>query len=232
MFYGDTRHGDRVCDTGCGAGNHRPTDITERYGDYVQTTSGGGENVYVDDYVSIKWSSRHDRLLLDLVNKTDHPIKIVWDESAFIDPDGISSRVMHEGVVYGNRSSSQPPTVVPRGGRILDQILPVSLASYSNSQWVHGPLFPGHTVPAFAYGKGRSRIINDFPQKEAEAKRTAEEIREKIRSTPSDLRDSLQVVLPISLKGVINDYHFVFDLVGVVVGETRIISRPQVLSSF
>ena len=76
-----------------------------------------------------------------LANDGDGPIRIVWDESAFILPNGNSSRVIHLGVRYQEMNSSQPATIVPPGGRIDEYAGPTANISLSSSNWVTDPLF-------------------------------------------------------------------------------------------
>ena len=42
--------------------------------------------------------AREDRISFAFENLTDRTFRLVWDEAAFIDHDGNSSRVMHSGV--------------------------------------------------------------------------------------------------------------------------------------
>ena len=105
----------------------RPADAKERYGEYVIVASSAEDTTryrYEDELVRISWLPTPYDIRFVLENKTDHSIKIVWDEAAFTDQTGVSHRVIHSGTKIADRFSSQPPTVVPRKSRISDLIYP------------------------------------------------------------------------------------------------------------
>lgn len=56
-----------------------------------------------------------------LANET---VTILWDESAFIDPSGLSERLIHSGVRFIERSLQQAPTPVPPGSRVEVAVWP------------------------------------------------------------------------------------------------------------
>ena len=69
-----------------------------------------------------------------LKNLTSDPIKINWDESSLIIL-GESKRVMHKGVKYTDRSSSQVPTIIPSNSLIEDCVIPTDNISYSEGYY-------------------------------------------------------------------------------------------------
>lgn len=82
-------------------------------------------------------------LNFELTNKTDATIKVIWDDAAFIDIEGTSGKVMHEGIKYIDRSNSQPPTSIIKGAKISDVAIPtanVYYASGSYGGWRTSPL--------------------------------------------------------------------------------------------
>ena len=105
----------------------RPAHAKERYGKHeiVRVEEKGVTKYsFEDELMSIFWMPTVSALYFVLNNKTDHSIKIIWDEAAYVDIDGISQRVMHAGVKYADRNNSQPPTVVVRKGTVTDLIVP------------------------------------------------------------------------------------------------------------
>ncbi len=59
-------------------------------------------------------------LLFSFRNKSKSSAKIIWDDSAMVDAQGNSHRIIHQGVKFSQASQSMPPTLVPRGGKIVD----------------------------------------------------------------------------------------------------------------
>ena len=97
----------------------RPALAKERYGEQKITKAReeGVEKYYFEDeLVKILWLPSSSNVSFNLTNKTDHSIKIIWDEAVYVDTIGVSHRVMHSGVKYMDRSNSQPPSVVVRKG--------------------------------------------------------------------------------------------------------------------
>jgi hypothetical protein len=168
----------------------RPTQAKERYGEskITKVQEEGVEKYYFeDDMVKIVWIPTPYQISFVLTNKTDHSIKIVWDEAAYVDENGVSHRVMHEGVKYIDRNNPQPPTVVVRKGTIVDSIFPTDYVYYVSGEyggWREKPLFP-----TFGY--------------------TAEGIRDKAEQY---VGKTIQVLLPLQIEGVVNEYIFSFKI--------------------
>ncbi|AEX86506.1 hypothetical protein Marpi_2133 (plasmid) [Marinitoga piezophila KA3] len=69
---------------------------------------------------------------IKIENKTDKPVKILWDEVLFTDNKGEASGVIHSGVKYINMDRPQVPSVIPPNGSIDDVIIPKSHIYYYN----------------------------------------------------------------------------------------------------
>jgi hypothetical protein len=88
--------------------------------------------------------------ILSVRNKSEHSIKLVWDEASYIDYDGDLTKVMHEGVKYIDRNSAQSPSVIPAKQRLADVVYPNDRVSYREGYygryysrpggWQHAPL--------------------------------------------------------------------------------------------
>jgi hypothetical protein len=165
----------------------RPALAKERYGEQkIITTQEEGEDKYVfeDEMVKILWLPEPDAIHFHLTNKTTHSIKIIWDEAAYVDVNGNSRRVMHSGVKYIDRTNPQPPTTVVRNGSIKDLIFPTDNVYFSGDRWVKKPLFPHAGFTA----TGLSSEVEPYRNK------------------------SFQVLLPLQIEDVVNDYIFVFNI--------------------
>ena len=122
----------------------RPANAKERYGEtkITQIADSAGHHRYLfeDQLVSILWMPLSDQIAFYLTNKTDHSIKIVWDEAAYIDENQQSHRVMHNGVKYIDRNQSEPPTVVAGNSSFFDEIVPTDHVELVGGDWVTLPL--------------------------------------------------------------------------------------------
>ncbi len=168
----------------------RPAQARERYGEQkIVTTEEAGVNEYVfeDEMIKILWLPTTDAIHFSLTNKTSHSIKIIWDEAAYVDVNGSSHRVMHSGVKYIDRTSSQPPTVVVRNGSIEDLVFPTDNVYYSSGKyggWRTTPLFPrsGRSLQSL------STTVESYKNK------------------------TFQVLLPLQIEDVVNEYIFIFNI--------------------
>lgn len=176
----------------------RPVEAKERYGEQKVKRieeNGTAKYSFEDEMVRIVWIPTASELSFVLTNKTAHSIKIVWDEAAFVNPDGISQRVIHAGVKYIDRNTSQPPTVVVRKATITDLIIPSDNIYYVSGQdggWRSAPLFLSESGP------------------------NAEKLKLK---TGKYIGKTVQVLLPLQIEDVVNEYIFVFEVQGVNIME-------------
>lgn len=177
----------------------RPEKASKRYGlqkvDAI-TTDAKYKYSFEDDMVRILWSVGSRQISFLLQNKTDYSVKIPWDEAAFVDEVGRSHRVMHGGVKYTDKDKSQPPTIIVRKGSIEDIVFPTDYVSfesgtrYSVGSWVEKPLFLNHD-----YHGGTYSSLGDFK-----------------KTVSKNVGKQIQVLLPIQIQDVINDYIFIFNV--------------------
>ena len=140
---------------------------------------------FADDFIDITWFVDSCQFNFSLVNKSNHTIKINWDDISYVNYNGQTGRVMHTGVKYSEKNDSQPSTPVPRGASITDILLPtdnVSFSLYSNG-WHEQPLIP---------------CI--FKKKEADA------------AASEYVGKTMTILLPIYIENVQNDYIFIFSI--------------------
>ena len=175
----------------------RPSDAKERYGEQKitsMTEEGNLKYYFEDDLVKVTWLATSSSLSFVIENKTDHSIKIIWDEAAFVDEKGSSHRVVHNGVKYTDRNSSQPPTVVVRKGRIDDRIVATDYVYFDEgyygqyytkeAEWKEKPFFE-----SVQYG-GDPKLLESEMQ--------------------SNVNKTFSVLLPLEVENVVNDYIFNF----------------------
>lgn len=82
----------------------------------------------------------------NIENKTNKPIKIIWDQTTYISPFGSSQRVFHSGITIKDRNKSQPPSLIAPKTNFIDDITPTGNISwetgndYSSGRWDYVPL--------------------------------------------------------------------------------------------
>lgn len=69
-----------------------------------------------------------------LLNKTNTPLTINWEASAYI-IGGVSSRLIHSGIKFIDAEKKQEPTLVPPKASIIETVVPVSLIERVGFDW-------------------------------------------------------------------------------------------------
>ncbi len=172
----------------------RPEDAKNQFGE-TKIVSFNDENLtkysFEDEYIKIIWYVSRTSLHFQLTNKSQHSIKIPWDEVVYVDIKGQTGRVMHSGIKYIDRNNSQPASVVPRGASISDLVMPTDNVYYVSGQyggWSEHPLLPKYT--------------------------TTEEIQ-----SSGVVGKSMKVLFPVVIENVTNEYTFEFCIDGATVGQ-------------
>lgn len=122
----------------------RPADFTERYGKPVIHKFSEGDTTkyqFEDSLIRITFTANTNQFEFILENKTEHSIKVPWDEAAIIGGNGASMRVIHLGVKYIDKEKPQSPSVIARNSHKFDLLCPVDNISFSSSLgWMIAPL--------------------------------------------------------------------------------------------
>jgi len=168
----------------------RPENAQERYGKQTITRfeeEGQTKYSFEDDLLKIIWFPTSSRFYFILTNKTEHSIKIIWDEAVYVDTNGMSKRVVHSGVNYADRNNHQPPSTIVRGATVSDIILPTDNIYYQYyGGWKELPLFPSKGV-------------------------TTSEVSSKALAYKGK---KVQIMLPIKIEEIVNEYIFSFVIEG------------------
>lgn len=176
----------------------RPAIATERYGPQrisVVTDTGLPRYAFEDALVRAILVPMKDRVEFEVLNKTDHSIQIVWDEAAFLDLNGSSEHVMHEGMRFADRNAPQPPSVIIRGAKLDDAAIPSDNVEFTGGDWSTGTLLPQH-------------IIADGDSV------TLDSLRHAV------VGKTFGLLLPLRIEDVTNEYLFTFRVTKVEPGES------------
>jgi len=125
---------------------------------------------YTDSLVNATFSIGKESVSFVLRNKTENTMKILWDECLFI-KNGVSEKVMHEGIKYTDKNQSMPPSVIPAGLLHTDIIIPTNNVYWSQgyysqygsipSEWKTKPLFPESTGEGTTFSIFMPMVVNN-----------------------------------------------------------------------
>lgn len=172
---------------------HRPQDTKNRYGDHriINFTEDNVANyVYEDELIKIIWYSLSNNFKFTLENKSEHSIKIIWDEAVFINAEGSSARLIHSSVKMVDKDKTQLPTVIPTKSIFNEHIFPVDNVDY---------------VRDITFG-GYKWVVRHFIPNKAASRRELDELTKKY------IGKTLKVLIPIQIQDVINEYIFCFKI--------------------
>lgn len=181
----------------------RPEKAKERFGkqaiDSLNTEKY--QFSFEDELVKVLWVINSRNIAFSLQNKTDNSIRILWDEGAFIDEFGSSHRIIHSGVKYTDRNQTQSPSIIARQAYIEDIVLPSNYVEWNNviNQWIEKPLLPDFDIHS-NYSVGKYSSFEEFE-----------------RTAKSKVDKTIQVLLPLQIENVVNDYIFTFEVSSVTV---------------
>lgn len=124
----------------------KPDNPEIQFGEVKVITDSLRKESYSDNFIDIILfiTKDNEELALRLKNKTQHTLKIIWDEASFVDANGEASKIMHSGTRYAERTSSQPPSTIIRDAYIDDVIIPTQNVFYSEAskKWMTNKIFP------------------------------------------------------------------------------------------
>lgn len=171
----------------------RPLTAQERYGEYVISKNDSLQKfTYEDDMITSIFIVGDKQIAFEMTNKTDHTIKINWDEAAYIDVNGSTSKVIHSGIRYMDKAAPQAPSVIIKGAKLNDIIAPTDYIYYSEG-W-----------------KSKNLLVN-FGY-DAEALKSASQ---------TNVGKSIRVLIPIVIEDVQNDYLLTFNISNAEIKTTK-----------
>lgn len=104
--------------------------------DYPEKSSHDYPNVYETESFYIQFTKVTNQIEFTLKNKTESPLKIIWDNCVYIGLDGKTSRIAHWGVKYADLDKSMVPTVIPPEITIKEGIIPSNNVEWGFRSWV------------------------------------------------------------------------------------------------
>lgn len=125
----------------------RSAQSADQYGKVITNTiktAGGYSHQAEDQLIRIVWSPPFKEFPFEILNKSEYPIRILWDEAAYVDVASQTHRVMHSGIKFNHRNLSQLPTAVAGKGRLIDLLAPTDYAHFtegSSGGWNQRTIF-------------------------------------------------------------------------------------------
>ncbi|MBI4245096.1 MAG: hypothetical protein HY606_13480 [Planctomycetes bacterium] len=114
-----------------------PAGVKEKYGEYVVSKAADTKILkynFEDKMIKATWVITPKIISFELTNKTDHSIKIIWNDAAYIDIKGVSHRITHIVTKYDAHVFDilpQSPTVVPAKVTAEKSIIPIDHVHFS-----------------------------------------------------------------------------------------------------
>jgi len=154
----------------------KPENPSVQYGNTtIVEDEGKTKYSYEDNFISIIIFGTSTKFYFTLKNVSNNSLKLLWDEAVYVDYNGNTSRVMHNGIKYSEREASLAASTIIRGATLEDIVCPTA-----NVYWDE-------------YRKDWDLLMM-YPDKVSlETKQ-------------------VQLMLPIQIKDVVNEYIFVFDI--------------------
>lgn len=171
----------------------RPTSATERYGRHhieAIQDAGTAKHRFEDQLIRVDIQPVDSRIALTLTNKASSPIRIPWGNASYVSIEGASQPVMHRGQKYTECASGKPVSVVAAGDSLADDVMPCGAVRATYATWFAEPMLPEMRIAAADTSRIRSQLQTTLVGKR------------------------FQLLLPLEVDGVVNDYRFTFAISG------------------
>ncbi len=181
----------------CGQGatlyyENESTGMRDTYPESLLTYNTGlAKWSYQDPGLAIHLSvsgGQENQLAIEVVNRGDRPVEIVWLASGFRDSLGRRWRLVHEGVPYWSLAQEMRPTVVAPGQRLTDVLRPARIVHRDG-----GPRLAPPTNQQLTSGWS-DEVALRLAVNYGDAKRIY-----TLRFDPNDLEDPQPIFGPLSL---------------------------------
>lgn len=189
-----------------------PEEAKQKYGEGTITSMGENEWIYEDGLIRLSFLFPEEGITginFSMENKTDHSIKILWNEAAYLDEDNSSHRVIRHGVNYSEKDQPQPPSIIIPQSKLEDIVHPTDYVEWGDvlgqPKWCEKPLLPtgastmwSPKLPSPPFPANREEAVKGLEKRNYEAK--------KIKGK------KIGILLPLQAGGAINEYIFTFEI--------------------
>lgn len=192
----------------------RPEETKQKYGETRITSTEENEWIYEDGLIRLSfWLGEKEikAINFSMENKTDHSIKILWNEAAYLDENNCSHRIIHYGVKYIERDQPLAPSIIIPRSKIEDIVYPADYVKWEKvlgktKEWTQQSLLPGGAAAIWS-----SKLGPPFPANREEAVKELEK-RKRNYEAKKIKGKKIGTLLPLQAGGVINEYIFTFEI--------------------
>lgn len=121
----------------------KPADETIRYG---ETSVVQGDQVakyaYVDNVIYLLIYGTPKGFFIELENVSESSIRVIWNEAVFVNLKGVTYKVTHNGIKPDGRDIDQTPSLIIKGAKLVDTIIPNDIEDKNVSGWIVRNMFP------------------------------------------------------------------------------------------
>lgn len=125
----------------------RPADTAERWGDYTIEPADSTGYLYSDEMVALAVVPQSGSFSIAVENLTDHSVMLLWDRSAYVGPDGISSGVVPGTTTWAQMGQAPAPQVIP--SRSTASVVALPTRNANTSTMSIRPFFAGSSCEDF-----------------------------------------------------------------------------------
>lgn len=139
----------------------RPEEASEQWGDYEIEEAEDGL-AYEDDLVRVVTIPTNGMFVLNIENKTDHSVQLIWDRASFVGTTGSSSKVTSGDTRVMDVGQSQTPTPIPANASTTVTAIPNAVIYDNDGDGVDdvNPLFAASDSTEFDEHEGETaRLI-------------------------------------------------------------------------
>lgn len=150
---------------------------------------------YSDSIIDIAFVLNRWGILFDIQNKTNHSIKINWDDIVFVGRNYYAGRVIHKGIPLGSTKDPQVPTSILRNTKYSDYLIPEKSIHIEYDE-----------EDGFTYRIDRLLYIGIKKNK----------VKKLYNDTKQETLGTIQLQIPIVIEGIQNNYIFSFTIDDVI----------------
>src|SRR5690554_4214818 len=92
-------------------------------------------NVFEDAGIIIEFIEITNEISVNIINNTDHLVKIIWDNCVYTGFDGKTSSVIHYGIKYSDKEKSMHPSIISPKTKLREGIIPISKIDWILNTW-------------------------------------------------------------------------------------------------
>lgn len=185
----------------------RPQDVKDKYGGFDSIlVSDSNKYVFEDSLITAALYYSADGISFIIINKSDHTMKLIWDDAGLIEIDRSLTRVMHNGVKYSERSNSMPSSIIPKNGKIEDVATPINRVYYREGYYGQYTSSPGGWDIRGIFPFDTTIIKQDLSIP------TEEDAKPFLNRNKKLIGSKIGLLLPLEIEGIKNEYTFWFEV--------------------